>query len=609
GNLDCACARSSGRLSRRLCCLPYAHTAALPESSVREAAIGEERSAQRTRRRRRSSYVSARMRNWTELAVGMRRAERIVTVVRMLTVVSMEREQQKEDDYNFALALQLQEMWEEDDEAAAAACIEAPPDPASLSALSVVDEAWELLDPNPDVRALFMQFNEAFFWGRLAAVEVSWSPRMTLCAGVCKYEGNSGMCSIRLSEPLLKLRPRKDLVETLLHEMIHALLFVTNNDRDRDSHGPEFRKHMHRINRLTGANITIYHNFHDEVDSYRQHWWRCNGPCRYIGPYFGYVKRSINRAPSAREFWWAEHQENCGGTFTKVKEPENFSKKRKERTDTGKLQNSKSSKKVRVRADDKEDKIDPKPFSGNEYRLGGADSGLSEKSLTFSNNVTNSERSDSQRRSATSTVPIPKNEIKFEESPCRNTYFPLFTGDASEEMNLASKQEFPKLSVANTKAYKNVNGSPVKVVDVVEENSKQGSAKGKRALSPCYHRSPKQVCLQQTAADETLSDKKKSLESTVQQWPRKEDQITFESYFIKKTTDAALSRNTPLKTEAESAVCSPRSSTAERQEKNVICPVCRTQVLKFKINEHLDFCLIPSQESFIWSTVMKRKEK
>jgi len=39
---------------------------------------------------------------------------------------------------------------------------------------------------------------------------------MSRCAGVCSYEGHGGLCSIRLSEPLLKLRPRKDLVETLL---------------------------------------------------------------------------------------------------------------------------------------------------------------------------------------------------------------------------------------------------------------------------------------------------------------------------------------------------------------------------------------------------------
>lgn len=44
--------------------------------------------------------------------------------------------------------------------------------------------------------------------------------------------------------------------------MIHAYLFVTNNDKDREGHGPEFCKHMHRINRLTGANITVYKATH-----------------------------------------------------------------------------------------------------------------------------------------------------------------------------------------------------------------------------------------------------------------------------------------------------------------------------------------------------------
>lgn len=81
------------------------------------------------------------------------------------------------------------------------------------------------------------------------------------------YEGRGGLCDIALSEPLLKLRPRKDLVETLLHEMIHAFLFVTNRDQDRDGHGPNFKAHMHRINNSAGLNISIYHSFHDEVMS------------------------------------------------------------------------------------------------------------------------------------------------------------------------------------------------------------------------------------------------------------------------------------------------------------------------------------------------------
>ncbi|XP_068920978.1 DNA-dependent metalloprotease SPRTN [Petaurus breviceps papuanus] len=265
---------------------------------------------------------------------------------------------------DFVLALKLQEEWNTEVPAFV---------PPSKEPKSLVDEAWELVDPNPDPRALFMQFNDLYFWGLLEAVEVKWSFRMTLCAGVCKYEGRGGMCSICLSEPLLKLRPRKDLVETLLHEMIHAYLFVTNNDKDRESHGPEFCKHMRRINHLSGANITIYHNFHNEVDVYRQHWWRCNGPCRNRKPYYGYVKRSMNRAPSATDFWWDEHQKTCGGTYIKVKEPEGYSKTGKKMTDVEKRPNSGTESKDKGKPKEGGSKL-LTPFSGKGYLLGGTSS-------------------------------------------------------------------------------------------------------------------------------------------------------------------------------------------------------------------------------------------
>lgn len=152
--------------------------------------------------------------------------------------------------------------------------------------------------------------------------------------------------------------------QTLLHEMIHALLFVTENNRDRDGHGPEFCKHMNRINKASGTKITVsinlppqwkdlkyvpsnthiiklalssltvfsfqvYHSFHDEVDVYRQHWWKCNGPCQHRKPYFGFVKRAMNRAPSSLDPWWEEHRRTCGGTYIKVKEPEGYGTKGK----------------------------------------------------------------------------------------------------------------------------------------------------------------------------------------------------------------------------------------------------------------------------------------
>lgn len=41
--------------------------------------------------------------------------------------------------------------------------------------------------------------------------------------------------------------------------MIHAYLFVTANNRDRDGHGPEFHKHMYRINGVAGTKISVSH--------------------------------------------------------------------------------------------------------------------------------------------------------------------------------------------------------------------------------------------------------------------------------------------------------------------------------------------------------------
>lgn len=187
---------------------------------------------------------------------------------------------------------------------------------------TLIDNTLELIDPTPNIHTLFVQFNARYFWNMLLPVEVKWSNRMTMCAGVCSFHPRNQQCIITLSAPLLKLRPRKDLVETLLHEMIHGYLFLTNNNRDRDGHGPEFHKHMYRINKEAGTHISVYHDFHDEVKLYQQHWWRCDGPCQKRSPYFGMVRRAMNRAPGPNDNWWSMHQQTCGGKFVKVREPE-----------------------------------------------------------------------------------------------------------------------------------------------------------------------------------------------------------------------------------------------------------------------------------------------
>ncbi|KAM6964904.1 DNA-dependent metalloprotease SPRTN [Aplochiton taeniatus] len=358
--------------------------------------------------------------------------------------------------------------------------------------LSIVDDAWETLDPIPDVRAMFLEFNDTFFWGKLCGVEVKWSPRMTLCAGVCSYEGRGGLCSIRLSEPLLKLRPRRDLVQTLLHEMIHALLFVTQNNRDRDGHGPEFCKHMERINKATGTKITIYHTFNDEVDLYRQHWWHCNGPCQNRKPYFGYVKRAMNRAPSSLDPWWGEHQRSCGGSYIKVKEPEGYGKKGKTKGSNGRKNPenrsspfSQPSSKTPSQpssntssqpssntsstsaASGSQDIRNIIPFSGKGFLLGGA-----KKPPPDPHSLTQPKSSlplsSPQNASLFSPPAQPGTRHPLSSlSPGRGPRSPARIGSHRAPPSISGVTGGPKptvkRSVGNTKVFLNINGSPVRI--------------------------------------------------------------------------------------------------------------------------------------------------
>ncbi|XP_020492696.2 DNA-dependent metalloprotease SPRTN [Labrus bergylta] len=367
--------------------------------------------------------------------------------------------------------------------------------------LSIVDETWETLDPSPDVRAMFLEFNDTFFWGKLCGVEVKWSPRMTLCAGVCSYEGRGGLCSIRLSEPLLKLRPRKDLVQTLLHEMIHALLFVTQNNRDRDGHGPEFCKHMNRINDATGTKISVYHSFHDEVDVYRQHWWKCDGPCQNRKPYFGFVKRAMNRAPSSQDPWWEDHRRTCGGTYIKVKEPEGYGKK-------GKKDGKKDGKSLEKKGPGNgkpssttagsglQDIRNIIPFSGKGFLLGGQ-----------------------SQTSTSSKPPVPVFSPKklLTPSPPAKISPGLSNTFTSVRPGASTWQKPPvKRSVSNTRAFVNINGSPVRISRAQGggSSSQEANQIKQKSIEDLFNRTNFRKSLSQTSNSNTETKKDSPNNST-----------------------------------------------------------------------------------------------
>ncbi|XP_021787065.1 sprT-like domain-containing protein Spartan isoform X2 [Papio anubis] len=435
-------------------------------------------------------------------------------------------------DDDLMLALRLQEEWN---------LQEAERDQAQES-LSLVDASWELVDPTPDLQALFVQFNDQFFWGQLEAVEVKWSVRMTLCAGICSYEGKGGMCSIRLSEPLLKLRPRKDLVE-------------------------------------------VYHTFHDEVDEYRRHWWRCDGPCQYRPPYYGYVKRATNREPSAHDYWWAEHQKTCGGTYMKIKEPENYSKKGKGKTKLGKQPVSAAENKDKPNRGEAQLVI---PFSGKGYVLGEASNLPSPGKLITSHAINKTQDLLNQNHSANAVRPNSKIKVKFEQNGSSKNSHLVSPAVNNSHQNVLSNY-FPRVSVANQKAFRGVNGSPRKseTVGNIPKNSVSSSSQRRVSSSKISLRNSSKV-MESTSVTPSR-DVSGSEDTFPNKRPRLEDKTVFDNFFIKKE-QIESSGNDP-KYSSYPTTTTQNSSGSSSQSKMVNCPVCQNEVLESQINEHLDWCL------------------
>lgn len=114
-----------------------------------------------------------------------------------------------------------------------------------------------------DLYEAFERYNASYFDGMLGWVIVRWGERMGKHVGMCRME-NDGSCEILINGDILQYRSVNDTKSTLLHEMIHAYLYVLGIEEE-DDHGEVFMREAKRVGDREGCDITPYHSFHDEV--------------------------------------------------------------------------------------------------------------------------------------------------------------------------------------------------------------------------------------------------------------------------------------------------------------------------------------------------------
>src|SRR6218665_1887894 len=100
--------------------------------------------------------------------------------------------------------------------------------------------------------------------------------------------------------------------------MIHAFIYF-KRIRDNNDHGNKFHEQMRRVNAAANTKITVYHNFHDEVDHLRKYVWRCSGAvCRGLLPNRGYISLPTKRKPNGWDYVFKLHKnKGCNGVFEK----------------------------------------------------------------------------------------------------------------------------------------------------------------------------------------------------------------------------------------------------------------------------------------------------
>lgn len=110
-------------------------------------------------------------------------------------------------------------------------------------------------DGRPDLIALYNHLNDVFFDGELngSGYTISWGQNMRTTSGFTDLYRRE----IKISWDIHRLQPEKELISTVLHEMIHAKMYRLRLDDDSRSHAGFFLEEIERINRMGPFKVLI----------------------------------------------------------------------------------------------------------------------------------------------------------------------------------------------------------------------------------------------------------------------------------------------------------------------------------------------------------------
>jgi predicted SprT family Zn-dependent metalloprotease len=113
------------------------------------------------------------------------------------------------------------------------------------------------------IPSIHQEFNEKIFNSKLnlnSIVNITWNKRLLKTGGRCRYVPNNiPPVTIELSSKIVDNEER--LKSILLHEMVHAAVFMIDQVRTGNAHGARFMKWGKRAEERVHIPVTRYHHF------------------------------------------------------------------------------------------------------------------------------------------------------------------------------------------------------------------------------------------------------------------------------------------------------------------------------------------------------------